>query len=38
MANTVYPITLEQESPVPGLGGQIPDLYKQMNKMTGSFN
>jgi hypothetical protein len=38
MANTVYPITLEQERPVPGISAEVPDIYKQMNRFTGNYN
>jgi hypothetical protein len=38
MANSVYPITLQQERPVPGVSAEVPDLYQQMNKFTGGYN
>jgi hypothetical protein len=37
MANSVSPITLEQERPVPGISAEIPDIYKQMNRFTGGL-
>jgi hypothetical protein len=37
MANAVFPITLEQERPVPGISAEVPDIYQQMNKFTGGL-
>ena len=38
MAYTIYPITNKQERPVPGIGGEVPRLWGQLNKGVDGFD